>query len=520
MSAGHEKQRLTHYLTGAKEEAIGSAGIDWKKKGALLQAVSEALHKEGPTLAEKLGKDSLTAAELKTGLLKAATSMSTTSGKLADAGEALSVVSDHLVKARTERASMKPLVEPTPYTEPSYNGAQPTPEQIEKAAIDRAAANKERNDYQTAANGQEADAAAITSKLDQVFLSAIPPMMAIHGGPDPTAPTDPSTPANPGGPKTSTPPTIPVRNDETRTGVEREPETGLVRDRDEEREREREERERERERREQERRERAERERQEHLEQERREREERERLDRLERERLERERLERERLERERLEQLERERHQDPVRVTPITNVQGETDGGATYQGVSSSSTPNGTTPVSGIGAGAAGVAGAAGAAGAGVGASIVRGGGAGGPLGGGSAAAGSVSPVRGIGAGGRVGAPSSLGSGTSSAGSPSRAAGAASTSRSAGAGAPSRSAGAGAGRSAAGQGARSGAAGSSSRSGAKGKAKGLFRRGANGSSTGGRSNKKKDEHGTARDALVYEQDWLGDDTAAPSVLD
>ena len=184
------------------------------------------MHKEGPTLAEKLGKDSLTAAELKTGLLKAATSMSTTSGKLADAGEALSVVSDHLVKARTERASMKPLVEPTPYTEPSYNGAQPTPEQIEKAAIDRAAANKERSDYQTAANGQEADAAAITSKLDQVFLSAIPPMMAIHGGPDPTAPTDPSTPDNPGGPKTSTPPTIPVRNDETRTGVEREPETG------------------------------------------------------------------------------------------------------------------------------------------------------------------------------------------------------------------------------------------------------------------------------------------------------
>ena len=73
----------------------------------------------------------------------------------------------------------------------------------------------------------------------------------------------------------------------------------------------------------------------------------------------------------------------------------------------------------------------------------------------------------------------------------------------------------------AAGQGARSGAAGStSSRSGAKGKGKGLFRRGNNGSATGGRSNKKKDERGTERDALVYEQDWLGDDTAAPSVLD
>ena len=51
-------------------------------------------------------------------------------------------------------------------------------------------------------------------------------------------------------------------------------------------------------------------------------------------------------------------------------------------------------------------------------------------------------------------------------------------------------------------------------------KGKGLFRRGTNGSTTGGRSNKKDDERSTEHDSLVYEQDWLGEDTAAPGVLD
>ncbi|MCW2833378.1 MAG: hypothetical protein JWN68_1331, partial [Nocardioides sp.] len=53
------------------------------------------------------------------------------------------------------------------------------------------------------------------------------------------------------------------------------------------------------------------------------------------------------------------------------------------------------------------------------------------------------------------------------------------------------------------------------------GKGKGLFRRRSNGSTAGGRSgNKAKDESSTSDDALVYEQDWLGDDSAAPGVLD
>jgi hypothetical protein len=48
-----------------------------------------------------------------------------------------------------------------------------------------------------------------------------------------------------------------------------------------------------------------------------------------------------------------------------------------------------------------------------------------------------------------------------------------------------------------------------------------LFRRGSNGSVAGGRSgNKSADETTTSADSLLYEQDWLGDDSAAPGVLD
>ena len=72
----------------------------------------------------------------------------------------------------------------------------------------------------------------------------------------------------------------------------------------------------------------------------------------------------------------------------------------------------------------------------------------------------------------------------------------------------------------------RSGAAGSTrgstgQKGSTKGRLKGLFRRGSDGSTSGGRANHKKDDERSAeRDALVYEQDWLGDDVPAPGVLD
>lgn len=537
MSDGYQKQRLTNYLAGANEDAIGAAGYDWRLKGRVLQAVSEALQKEGPTLAEKLGKDSKTAAELKTALLSAGASMTTTATKLVHAGDALVLVGDNLEKARVSRKAMKTLVEPPPYTTPSYNGAQPTPDQIQQDADARAASNTKHNAYQSAHAGQEAEAAEITANLDQAFLSAIPPMMAIHGGPDPTAP---NPPGDKDGPGTNVPP--PGRRTRERGQLHRVPEAHAVGDEETDKERrEREERERERWERE-----RAEREQREQMERERdrqRELAERERLEqeRLERERLERERLERERLERERLE------HKDPIHTTksPTTNVGGGTDSGASYTGVS-----DGSSVSSSAGSTSAGVGGAAaaGAAGAGLGAGAMKGGAIGG-----SAAAPVGGTVRGIGAGGQ--SASSLSRGSTAAGSPSRAATAASAgarggsasgtsgtsaasrstaagssaSRSAGAGGRAGAAGStssnrgavgkgGAGRGSAG---RSGAVGSTSGKGSsKGRSKGLFRRGSNGSTSGGRSNKSDDERNAGRDALVYEQDWLGDETAAPSVLD
>ena len=52
-------------------------------------------------------------------------------------------------------------------------------------------------------------------------------------------------------------------------------------------------------------------------------------------------------------------------------------------------------------------------------------------------------------------------------------------------------------------------------------KGKGLFRRGSNGSAAGTRGGRKKDDERTEqRDALVYEQDWLGDESAGTGVLD
>lgn len=506
MSDGHQKQRLTQYLTGANEKAIGDSGKDWALKGQLLQAVSQALQKKGPELSEKLGKDSLTAAELKSSLLASAASMGDTGEKLTAAGDALLIVGDNLEKARVSRKAMKTLVEPPPYTAPSYNGAQPTPEQIQQDADARGASNQQHGSYQAAYAGQEAEAAEITANLDQAFLSAIPPMMAIHGGPDPTAPTDDKD-----GPGTTAPP--PVHRTATagvyrQYGVfEQDEETDAERREREREEREREERQREREK--------AERAREERLREER-AREERERL---ERERLERERLERERLERERLERLRQQETHDPVRYSTTTNVQGGTDSGASYHVVSDGSSASGSAGSTSAGVGGAA---AAGAAGAGLGAGAMKGGAIGS-----SAAAPIGGTVRGIGAGGQPGAASSISRGSTGAGARGVASsGSSAASRSTAAGSASRSAGAGgragaAGSSSAnrGSGGRAGSAGSTSGKGSA-KGKGLFRRGANGSASGGRSNKKGDDRDAQRDALVYEQDWLGDETAAPSVLD
>ncbi|KRF02868.1 hypothetical protein ASG88_05780 [Nocardioides sp. Soil777] len=238
----------------------------------------------------------------------------------------------------------------------------------------------------------------------------------------------------------------------------------------------------------------------------------------------------------------------------PGTNVAGGTDGGYQYSPGSpgSGSAPSGPAGgggggVSGAGMAAGGLAGgAAGAAGMrgsapaaplrsagvkGIGAttrpsgpgSLSRGAGSSGARGAGSPARGTApGGARGASAGGPRGAAGAKGVAGAGSRSSAKAAGAGTRSS----GSSPRSAGSAGAKGAAGR--SSGAAG---RSGAaangsgqakgSGKGRGLFRRGSNGSAAGTRgANKLSDERTEQRDALVYEQDWLGDESAGTGVLD
>ncbi|KRF35275.1 hypothetical protein [Nocardioides sp. Soil805] len=230
----------------------------------------------------------------------------------------------------------------------------------------------------------------------------------------------------------------------------------------------------------------------------------------------------------------------------PGTNVVGGTDGGFDY---SPGSSPGGYTPSApggsgGGGLGSAGMA-AGGVAGGAAGAAGLRG----------AAPAPQLrsAGVKGIGATTRSSGPGSLSRGSAagarSTGSASRgssvggsrgAAGAKGASRTAAGagsrsgtkaggikGATSRGAAGRSGASAAGKGSTTGSKGTTkgtaknaAKAAGQGKGRGLFRRGSNGSASGGRGGKKNDERSEQRDALVYEQDWLGDESAGTGVLD
>lgn len=472
MADGPNKIKLTHYLTGAQEGDIGAAGVDWSSKGAMLQIISAALQKQGPSLARALGEDSKTADRLTEVLLESAHDMHSQGVRLEAAGEALSDVGGTLQTARIERGAMTDLTAPPPYRAPTYApGVQPTPAQIGQAAHDRTVSNNQHTAYQDAFDAQENAAAHTLAKLDAAFVGAIPPMTAIHGGPDPTAPT-PGTPGTPGaptaptqGPGGSMPPRVNgprVPNDDPPRPPRDDDLPRPPRDDDPPR-----------------------------------------------------------------VPTTQPPHHPGypPHHTSPdptspdhparqpghaaSTNVQGGTDGGTGYRGA-----PGGSPSSGGLGGNSAGVGGAAaaGAAGAGLGAGMLKGGAVRG-----SVPARSSGSVRGIGAGGRAAAPGSLGRGSSAAGSSAR--GASSGARATGSTSATRGSSASSASRSAGAGGRTGAAGSAQGSG-KGSGKGLFRRGANGSASGGRSEKSRDDRGSERDSLVYEQDWLGEDTAGPGVLD
>lgn len=508
MTDGPNKIKLTQYLTGAQEESLASVGADWKLKGELLDILARALERKGPALAEEIGRESKTAEKLKSLLLDSATNMRKQGEKLTAGGAALNQVSTVVDSARKAREGMAPLERPTPYQPKRYPpGVQPTADQLERDAGERHAAGVEMNSYNSALSSQETLAAEQVAKLDAAFLGAIPPMMAIHGGPDPTEPTPGAPGSGPGalapmtqpgsiataglirahgvapqgpgkvdgGPEISIPEGMPRPPEPTRVPVTPTP-----------------------------------------------------------------------------VEQITTRPPvpMDPFTPTPTghlpsTSVPGVVDGGVGYQSPGGSAT---SVPSGGGGAAVGGAVGAvgAGAAGAALGGGLLKG----------TAVTGPSSTlrsggVRGIGATSRAGSAgaisrSAAATGKPAAGSTARGAaggrGAAAGGTRAAAGA--RSAGGSASRSAAAAGARStggsasrstggarsaggsgqaaGAKGSAAAQGkpAQGKGKGLFRRGSNGSTAGGRGGtRRKDEGAQQRDSLVYEQDWLDDEAAGPGVL-
>lgn len=469
MTHGAERERLRSYLAGARHEATLEAGTNWVQSGELLKATAEAIRKGAETARDGNGTDrgfsGVTAQAILDALTTSAASMEEKSAKVVVAGQALVDTAEAVSKAEAAEAAMTDLEQPPAYTPPTYSpGYQPTPEQISAEGNKREDAQQKMAAYQTARAQQEATAASWTQKLDGAFLAAIPPMQAIHGEPDPTAPP-PSTATDPGGsnlPGGSRPP----RGDDQGNQGPRHYDNGEV-------------------------------------------------VPTGPRPPLTTP-----------VAPVDPVRPHDPVltqpgqteapsRISdlehPSTSVGGHQQSGVTYQpvqgvgaGPTATGLPCATPSATASGAGAAGIAGG------------LAGGMAGGGMAGGIRA-GSVSAPAGSATTRAIGSTArSATSGPLSRSAP--ATGAAGGARGAGAGAAgARGAGAAGARGAGSAGGRGGSGGRGAASGAGSRA-GSRSGGAAGAGRGGRKGDR--EQDTTRDSLVYDQDWLGDDDVAPSVLD
>jgi len=472
VSSRHYRDSLIQAMDSADHDGIVGAAEEWRLSSDLLAKVSERVRSSGTKIKSEIEGEAGEAMVAKFTAISDKLDLDATS--MMQGSEALGIAADTALEAIKTRNGIQqsgPMNQMPTKPEGPLPGAPPTPKQTQDLATYNAGVAQ----YEANEQAAETKAQIALQQLDKGYGDAALAMKEIHGIPDPE---EPSSPTNPAGPGTTPPvsgPRVPT-NDDPRDPVEprdddpRDPvDPPDPHDPDDPRD------------------------------------------------------------------PVDPRDPRDPVdprdpedpRV-PITNVRGGTDGGTSYHGVNAGGSSSAGSTSAGVGGAAA-----AGVAGAGLGAGMLKGGAISG-----SVKAPSTGSVRGIGAGGRAGGPSSLGRGATASGSAARGASsgtrAGGASRSAGASGRAGAAGAsGAKGSAAKGGARGGAAkGGAGRAGAAGstggkgtgkgasKGKGLFRRGANGSTAGGRSNKKDDERGTERDSLVYEQDWLGEDTAAPGVLD
>lgn len=511
MTDGPERARLRTYLTGAKDEASDAAGDNWRFCGIVLQDTAEALRRgarkirEGEGDGQEGGLSGMMADALLAAFEASSTSMEEKGTRLVGGGDALKDTARVMANARTAEAGMADLQQPPAYTPPTpVPGVQPTPQEIHAEAGKRQAANQEMAAYNAARAQQEAAAAQWTQKLDAVFLGSIPPMKAIHGQPDPTepppsvptsptGPTVPTTPGTPGTPGTPTTPSTPDPTDPDKPDPDR-PDPDKPEKPDPEKP---------------------------------------EKPDPIDPEKPD---------------PIDQQPPRDPITMPthpthpthptdvpgPTSTVAGASQSGVTYNptaGQAPAAVPTGGSS-GGINAAALGAAGAAGGASGMVGG--IRAGSAPAPAG--------SSPARPIGATGRsasagalsraAGAPGSAAARAGTAGSPASRGAAAGSSAARGAGSASAraagaagargtgsAAGSAGGRAAGSAGGRGAAQGSTSGSRSGGRGSSATRGGAGAAS--GRGGRKGDrDQATDRDSLVYEQDWLGDDDVAPSVLD
>lgn len=492
MVSNYYRTRLQQVLTSANDESIDSAATDWSANAALLRAVAVSIRASSSTLDSEIEGDT---GRAMVGRFQQISDKLEIDSADMDKGSGALVVA-HLgaieaIKARNGIMLSGPMNQPPTKPEGPTPGTQATPEQEQALADYNAAVIKFDSNEQI----MEDNAQAALLYMDQKYAEATLVMKEIHGEPDERPIDEPKQPTGPNGPGVYAPPP-PFTGTQHHNGQPHftltnhggehtnHPQTTIYQPPNH------------------------------HVDV-----------------------TDCPGLPPTYTHPTEPVDHTTPTHTTPThtttTNVNGGTDSGTTYQGTGNSAGGTGTGAsgsatgthgapshtsgahgAAGLGAGAAGAAGAAGLAASGLkGHAAVP-----------HSAPGSGS-VRGIGAGGRAGGPGSFGkaagghaavghSGSSRGASGSRAGAAGSVSKGATSAKGAASAGKGGGR-----GAAAGATGSKSNS-KGGKGKGLFRRGSNGSVTGGRTSKKKDERSDQRDALVYEQDWLGDDSTAPGVLD
>ena len=120
------------------------------------------------------------------------------SEQLKAAGQALVVVGQQVADTREARDAMADLGEKPPVYQapPGTPGVEVTDEELAAQAAASAARQQQRDTWQSDYDKQEAKSLALTKEMDATFISAIPPMQAIHGQQDPTEPP-PDVPSGP-----------------------------------------------------------------------------------------------------------------------------------------------------------------------------------------------------------------------------------------------------------------------------------------------------------------------------------